>query len=97
MVNANELIQSEWFDNLLEEVGFNKTSYPKNQIGYIYFLMSKHIHSSVMKSDTGWWYSGYDELIEDVFTQDYNDYPNFEICYNTAIIECMSYLANKKK
>lgn len=95
---GNTLINSEWFEDVLTEVGFFNTEYPKTQVGFLSFLIYKRIIVSIAKMENyGWVYVGYDEDDEDVFTQDYNVYKDFDTCLNTAIVECTSYLYNKIK
>lgn len=98
MENANELIHSEWFDDVLRDVGFfnDDNPYPKTQYGMINFLELKNIRIRHYKQDDGWVYVGIDFTDDDDFTQDYNCYKTFDECVNTSIIECMCYLANNK-
>ena len=94
---GNTLINSEWFDEVLTGVGFFNAEYPKTQAGFLSFLTYKRIIVSVAKMEKyGWVYVGYDEEDEDIFTQDYNEYEDFDTCLNTAIVECTCYLYNKR-
>lgn len=93
---GNTLINSEWFEDVLTGVGFFNAEYPKTPAGFLSFLTYKRIIVSVAKMENyGWVYAGYDEDDEDVFTQDYNEYTDFDTCLNTAIVECTCYLYNK--
>lgn len=90
-------IDSEWFDNILKEVNFFESIYPKTQYGLILFLESRGIFLKQIKVEDGWMYYGLDSNITDCFTEDLTHYPDFNICVNTGIVECYCYLANKLK
>ena len=93
------MISSEWFDKVLSDVGFfsDNNPYPKTQYGLISFLVMKNIKVVHFKDKKGWMYCGIDTMEDNDFTQDLNHYPDFDICVDTSIVECMCYLANTLK
>lgn len=97
MLDANELIKSEWYKKVLHDVNFYEYEFPESQIGYLLFLMDKNILFRTIKSKSGWMFIGFDKNDNDIFTEDFNYYEDFNTCVNTLIVECMCYLANKKK
>lgn len=92
---GNTLINSDFFEDVLNKVGFYNEGYPKTQAGFLSFLTYKKIIVSIAKITDGWVYAGYDEEYDEVFTEDYNVYPDFDAGINTAIVECICYLCNK--
>lgn len=90
-----EILESEWFVGVLNDVEFFNIDnpYPQTQFGYISFLKSHKIKLEHTKEPDGWLYYGCDESIMDCFTEDFNYYKDFDECVNISIIECMCYLA----
>jgi hypothetical protein len=99
MENINVLINSNWFETILDEVGFFKENnpYPKTQYGLILFLFRNNIEIFTFKNNEGWQYAAKDITEDDMFTQDLNYYCDFDECVNTAIVESICYLSSKLK
>ena len=94
------VMNSEWFDNVLQRLGFYNSTLPlpKNDLGMTIFLKSRDIEICYdFVDEHGWIYYGVDMQDRDCFTEDLEYYPDFNVCAQHAIMECMCYLLNKNE
>lgn len=96
-------MNSEWFDSVLKRVGFYDPTnpLPKNDLGMTVFLEDRGIkivyEYFYAGEKIGWIYYGVDIEDNDCFTEDLEYYPDFNVCAQHAIMECMCYLLTKNK
>ena len=90
-------INSEFFDNILNSVGFFDSKYPKTIPGLIGFLASKWIYIVPLFDDDtkGWQWFGF-EINNDNekigFSEDFTDYKSYDEVIEAAIMESYCYL-----
>lgn len=90
-------ISSEFFQNVLDKVGFDKNIYPMNYYGLLGFLATKWIFIIPYKEDevTGWQWVGFEidnENNKIGFSEDFTSYYTYEDMLNAAITESYCYL-----
>ena len=80
--------------NIYDEMGFKESGYPLTTLGIVLFLQRfYHVHISIWK--TNGYYNWAGAIIEhdmnDVFSEDFTEYKEFDDAVNAAIVESACY------